>query len=106
VVAAAASFGPGSLRIDAPSPVSACILAEFLALYGARAVAADGVWSVMVDLRGAGPGTIPQALSRTRDWLVACDLLTASVSFDGHTHLLRRRDVLIDPVGGAHVGHD
>jgi hypothetical protein len=101
-----AYFGPGSLRIDAPSPVSACVLAEFLALYGARAVAADGAWSVLLDLRGAGSGTIPQALSRTRDWLVACDLPTASVSFDGHTHLLRRRDVLIDPVGGAHVGHD
>ena len=83
------------LRIEAPSATTALTLAESLEELRARAISEGGRWAVVVSLRGAAPGTVPEALSRTRDWLMECDVSTTSITLDGHTHLLRRDVTLV-----------
>jgi len=76
------------LLIEAPSAVSAFLLAGSLADYGARAVVEEGTWRVAVDRCSSFSEGTPGALSRTREWLAACGLATASVSLNGETYLL------------------
>jgi hypothetical protein len=82
------------LRISSPTAEAALALAETLAALGATATPdPDGHWEVTVPLLGAGRGAIPQALAATREWLDGLGLGAASVTLDGHTHLLRASPV-------------
>ncbi len=81
-----------TLRITAPSSTAAFLLVEKLGEYGATAgTEPGGAWVVELPLQGAARETIPRALAATRDWLNEEAIASASVSFDGHTHLLRGR---------------
>lgn len=79
------------LLIDAPSPRTGLVLAEKLALLGARPelVNEGDRLRVSVSLRSAGRELVPRALAATREWLEECALPATSVRIDGHTHLLR-----------------
>jgi hypothetical protein len=76
------------LLIEAPSAVSAFLLAGSLADYGARAVVEEGIWRVIVDRCSSFSEGTPGALSRTSKWLAACGLATARVTLNGRTYLL------------------
>ena len=76
------------LLIEAPSAVSAFLLAGSLADYGAHAVVEEGVWRVIVDRCSSFSEGTPGALSRTSEWLAASGLATATVTLNGQTYLL------------------
>jgi hypothetical protein len=76
------------LLIEAPSAVSAFLLAGSLADYGARAVVEEGTWKVVVDRCSSFAEGTPGALSRTSQWLAACGLATISVTLNGEAYLL------------------
>ena len=76
------------LVIEAPSAVSAFVLAGSLAEYGARAIVEGRAWRVVVDRCSSFSEGIPGALSRTRRWLSECGVATTSVTLDGETYLL------------------
>jgi len=57
-----------------------------------RAVASpqpDSTWEVRVEVGNAPRNVLPPCLAAAREWVDRCGLASASVTLDGHTHLLR-----------------
>jgi hypothetical protein len=84
----ATTSGWSELVIEAPSPAAAFVLAGSLAHYRARPVVEGGAWRVVVDRCSSFSEGVPGALSRTKQWLAACGVATASVTLHGETYLL------------------
>jgi hypothetical protein len=77
------------LRISSPSAAAALLLVDLLSDNDATATQhADGHWEITVPLAGANRAVVPQTLAVARAWLDQCGIYSASVTFDGHTHLL------------------
>lgn len=80
-----------SLIISSPTAAAAYELVDLLNGH-CRAVASpqlDSTWEVRVELSNAPRNILPLSLAAAREWLDRCGLASASVTLDGHTHLLR-----------------
>ena len=79
------------LIISSPTAAAAYELVDLLNGH-CRAVASpqlDSTWEVRVELSNAPRNILPLSLAAAREWLDRCGLASASVTLDGHTHLLR-----------------
>ena len=79
------------LIISSPTAAAAYVLVDLLDEH-CRAVASpqlDSTWEVRVELSNAPRNILPLSLAAAREWLDRCGLASASVTLDGHTHLLR-----------------
>ena len=79
------------LIISSPTAAAAYELVDLLNGH-CRAVASpqlDSTWEVRVELSNAPRNILPLSLAAARAWLDRCGLASASVTLDGHTHLLR-----------------
>jgi hypothetical protein len=85
----------GAITFAAPTAHAAYVLVDLLGEECDVTATAlgDSTWEVRVELDGAPRDTVPLSLSAARQWLAECELPAASVSLDGHTHLLRRERV-------------
>jgi hypothetical protein len=80
-----------SLTFASPTAAAAYVLVDLLHEH-CRATASpqtDKTWEVRVELGDAPRDTVPLSLAAAKQWLEQCGLPSASVSLDGHTHLLR-----------------
>ena len=79
------------LIISSPTAAAAYVLVDLLNEH-CRAVASpqlDSTWEVRVELGNAPRNVLPLSLAAAREWVDRCGLASASVTLDGHTHLLR-----------------
>lgn len=66
------------------------MLAELLSAHGPVArPALGGMWEVSVPIRAQAGTTLSVALAATSQWLDLCGLPSATVTLNGHEHVLR-----------------